>query len=405
MTQKARSTPLGILVGALWLCGAAHGTPFTPAHDDTVLERLPREVGTSGRELRPLREALAQSPDDPALASRLAWRYIEAGRTLSDPRFYGYAEGALATWWHHAEPPTEVLLVRATLRQNRHEFGAALQDLGQLLTRDPLDARAWLTQAIVHQVQGAYAQARSSCMPLFRLSDPLVASTCLAGAASHAGKAPQSFDLLDRALEAAPRAPVETRLWSLTTLAEIAVRLGRNADAESAYRRALALGRVDTYLLASYADFLLDEGELRAAEVLSLVEGRERNDNLLLRRALAERALGMPRLTATTAMLRDRFAAARARGDSTHLGEEARFRLHLEDEPLVALELALTNWTMQREPRDAEILMAAAIAAQAPDAAQPVLDWLGRSELEDVRLERLRARLERLGARLSVQVP
>jgi hypothetical protein len=38
---------------------------------------------------------------------------------------------------------------------------------------------------------------------------------------------------------------------------------------------------------------------------------------------------------------------------------------------------------LQREPRDARILMQAALAAKDPPAAQPALDWLRASGYED----------------------
>jgi hypothetical protein len=41
--------------------------------------------------------------------------------------------------------------------------------------------------------------------------------------------------------------------------------------------------------------------------------------------------------------------------------------------------------------------MEAALAAKAPQAARPVLDWLASSGFEDVRLARLAAALQALG--------
>jgi hypothetical protein len=79
-----------------------------------------------------------------------------------------------------------------------------------------------------------------------------------------------------------------------------------------------------------------------------------------------------------------------------HLGEEARFALSILDEPQTALELALENWNVQREPRDARIVLEAALAAGDHTAAKPVLENLEASSLEDVRLAGLVARLRQL---------
>jgi hypothetical protein len=91
--------------------------------------------------------------------------------------------------------------------------------------------------------------------------------------------------------------------------------------------------------------------------------------------------------------LRDRFAAARLRGDVVHRREESRFALHLLSEPRTALVLARDNWAVQREPWDARILLEAAANLGDQRSAQPVLDFLADTKLEDVRLAALTAQL------------
>ena len=88
-------------------------------------------------------------------------------------------------------------------------------------------------------------------------------------------------------------------------------------------------------------------------------------------------------------MLADRYAAARLRGDTTHRAEEARYLLHLRGDARQALRLAAENYRIQREPRDARVLLEAALAAQDGAAAQAVRDWLRSSGFEDARLRRL----------------
>jgi hypothetical protein len=82
--------------------------------------------------------------------------------------------------------------------------------------------------------------------------------------------------------------------------------------------------------------------------------------------------------------LADRFAAARRRGDTVHLREEARFRLDVENDIAVALALAKANWNVQREPADLRILAAAARASGDGEARKTVTDWLSSTRIEDV---------------------
>jgi hypothetical protein len=83
----------------------------------------------------------------------------------------------------------------------------------------------------------------------------------------------------------------------------------------------------------------------------------------------------------------------RQRGDESHLRDAARFTLLLEGQPREALAMAKRNWDRQRAAGDAGILLEAALAAGDPSAAQPVLDWIAQTRIEDVTLIALAQRL------------
>jgi hypothetical protein len=181
-------------------------------------------------------------------------------------------------------------------------------------------------------------------------------------------------------------------VWLHTRLAEMALRLQRWNDAEQHFRAALRQGVIDQFALGAYADFLLLRN--RPKEVVTLLEGWERSDVLLLRLALAGKAAGDPRAADWARQLRDRFDAAARRGDRLHEQEAARFALDIEGRPAEALALAQRNYETQKEPRDAEILMRAAAAAKQPAAAKPAVAWLKASGYEDAHLEQLAKELE-----------
>ncbi len=61
-----------------------------------------------------------------------------------------------------------------------------------------------------------------------------------------------------------------------------------------------------------------------------------------------------------------------------------------------ALVLALDNWRLQREPRDARVLLQAALAARSPAAAVPVLAWFDGNRVEDVVLADLVRRVKEM---------
>ena len=382
---------IGSLAAALMAClaaASARATPYVPVSDAEVLEELPYRAGDPlTMRLRSERARLAQQPDNVRLAVHLAREYLEVGRETGDPHYAGYAQAALMRWWQMPDPPREVLLLRAILHQRVHEFPAALADLTRLLEADPRDAQARLTRATVLSVQGSFAAGADDCRALVGLTEPLVATTCLSAVAGASGELGISRARLAGELAEHPQADAGLREWALTTLAELAERAGDAPAAESGFRAALALDGADPYLLAAWSDFLI--AQARSREVLALLGDSRRSDPLLLRCALAEKALGLPAWRASAAEVGARIAASRLRGDRVHLREEARYTLELAGDARGALALARENWQVQREPADLLILAASAVAARDGAALATVHAWLASSRLEDARLERL----------------
>ncbi|MBL8352095.1 MAG: hypothetical protein JNL87_17500 [Burkholderiaceae bacterium] len=388
MTSPACRRLVALLLAALTaLAWPVTAAPRVPTRDDEVLETLPlRGRDAAARELAALRaEAAASGPQagDPAAAARLAQRYFDLALAQGDPRYVGYAEAVVARFADPLGAPLR--LVRAQLRQYRHQFDAALADLAAALALDPDLAAAHAWRGAIFLVQARYDEAGIECAALQRLRREVLAGGCLGLLQAYGGALAQAEATLQQALRASVDA--DQRLWLLTRLGEVAHWRGQPARAEHHYREALALDRGDVYLLAAWSDFLLDSG--RPGEVVALLARWEAADSLLLRLAEAEAALRRPEAARHRQTLADRYASARLRGDATHQAEQARFELRLRGDAAQALRLAADNYRVQREPRDARILVEAALAAGDPAAAQPVRDWLQRSGFEDVRLRRL----------------
>jgi tetratricopeptide (TPR) repeat protein len=362
--------------------------PYQPEHDGEVLERLPLAAGFENRKLRQLRQ---QAAADPGLAVDLAERYIARGKAEADPRYYGYAEGLLESWKQTPEPPPKVLLLRALIKQHRHDFNGAVQELDRLLRRQPDHPQGWLTRAVILVVQARYTDAQMSCARLIALDDPLLAGTCLAQVNSLNGQAQKSYDFLADAWAHSAEASAEQRQWTLAVLADMADRLGKTTDAEKYFSEAVGIDPPNVYLFGAYADFLLDRHQPQ--KVLSLLQDKSRIDALFLRIVLAKRQLAAVDFDQAAQELEARFAASRMRGENLHQGDEARFLLHIRNKPEEAVRLAKANWQAQREPKDARILLEAALAAHDSEAAKPVLDLLAATGMEHPQLQELAARI------------
>jgi len=372
----------------LFYSANAYSAPFIPASDAEVLERLPFKASDpTTRELRRLREELSANPNDLDKAIALAQRYYQLAMADGDPRFIGYAQDALDPWWILDEPPVAVLVQRAALRQYSHNFASALAVLKLAIQIEPRHGTAWSLLAAIHMVQAEYAAARQDCENLHGLASSLIVVACVATVDSLSGQANQAYRSLQTAYASSSAVPANEKLWVLTRLAEISDRLGLTREADAYFQTALKLNIPDAYLLAVYAEFLLDEK--RHKEVISLLRDKERSDVLLLRLALAEKTLNTARAAQHQAVIRARFDAARMRGDKLHIQDEARFYLYFLNNPQEALRLAQENWLGQHEPSDARILLAAALAANDKAAAQPALAWYTRSRIEDRHLQSL----------------
>lgn len=372
--------------------------PYRPQTRDAVVLQVPIDEQPSLQALRRLDRERRDTPQSLPPTLAYARKAIEVGRTRVEPRFIGHAEAALRPFSVEPIDP-EVRVLRATLAQHRHDFAAALAELDAVLTADPGHAQARLTRAVIHRVQGRPSEALRDCAALQGRSSPLVMATCAASARALLRGPLQALALLDPELERSREAPMSERLWALTVRAELAEGAGA-ADADDRYREALAATPApDPYLLFAYADFLLEAG--RFPEVRRLLAPHAQLDGALLRLALAERRLltiddsvSLRRaLAARVVEIEARHHELRLRGEQPHAREAIRFYLEVQPEPITALELAQLNWTLQREPMDAALLLDAARAAAQPAAAAPVLTWMEATGIDDVRLNRRRAGL------------
>jgi len=243
-------------------------------------------------------------------------------------------------------------------------------------------------------VRADYEEARDACRRLQSIDPGLGAVGCMAYLEGTTGRAAAAHRALSAALEGDADASPEVKVWVLTRLAELSLRMGDPKQAEEHFRAALALDVRDQFLLAAWSDFLLEHN--RPAEVVELLRDWVRSDILLLRLALAEKALFAPAAKEHIDALKARFDAAALRGDKLHQQEEARFNLYLLGNKEKALSLAQENFRLQREPRDARILFEAALALGDPASAKAAFEWLQQSGYEEPGLRKTAQTLKAL---------
>ncbi len=332
--------------------------------------------------------ARAQSAARIDVALPLAQFYIGEARVTGDLRFLGYAEGVLAPWLARSPVAPQTLVLHATILQSRHDFTHALGELDRALAIKPDDAQAWLTRATVERVVGQYEAAAASCGHLAGLTEPAVVTLCKEALSALTGHLRDAYSTVT-ASPVFQTLPPQARAWRYSELGEMAERLGDDAAAEHWFKQGLGTAPEDFYIRGAYADVLLREH--RPQETLALLRGYESFEPLLLRIALAHEHLQDQEQTHSRDLLASAFALEEARGEGVHRREEARFWLDIEGRPDRALQAAVKNWAVQREPDDIAILLRAAAAARDPRAAAPALEFIRGHHLEDARLDHDRA--------------
>jgi hypothetical protein len=371
-------------------CVADAERPYIPADDAVVLQRVPTAADPRVRQLNVLRANWEGHGRDLARSTALAAAYLDYGRANGDSRYLGRASAIVQPWLTLAPPALPAMLVDATILQSRHNFAESRAELLEIVRRDRDNGQAWLTLATVAQVQGDMDAARRACVHLIGGGDPLVAGACLSSVNLVTGRARDANSALTDLLQREPNASAELQSWVQGLLADAACVLGDARAADAHFRLALQWTPGDNFLLADYADFLQDQG--RPKEVAALLKDYAQSDTSFLRLVLAEDALRDPQAPADVALMAARFAASDARGTPLFRREEALFALRLQHDPARALAMAQANWSVQRAPRDAQILLAAALAAGQPKAAREVLRFVADTGLEDPEVRSLAAR-------------
>ena len=355
-------------------------SPYLPSRDDTVLQEVPAASSAKVRGMRQLRQALDKSPQDFSIAARLSRAYIDFGREIGDAHYAGYAEAVIVPWLKQGTPPVEAWVIHAVILQYQHQFDVARVALRKAIEREPNNAAAWLTFSTIDMTQGEYDRAAEDCAHISRVATT-IALTCSATVSSFIGQAQRSSELMAILGARIKGDDPSIRAWITGLQGEIAGRLGEWDKQESYFKQALQYAPGDDFLSVAYADFLLDRN--RPSEVLTLLAKQTQSDTAFLRIALAQQALGSPQLARYTWIMSARFEALALRDSALYDREQSRFVLHMLRDPERALTLAQGNWKMQRAPWDVRVFLEAALAANKPQAAAPVIAFLDKTHLQD----------------------
>lgn len=385
--RASRRCVIALICASALVAQSAGAAPVVPASDDQVVEHLPaRLIGVR----RLIAEEKSNEARNPSRAAARARALLDDARDRGDPRYAGYALAAIAPWKNDPHAPPPIAVLQATLAQYQHDFDGSRRMLEALLARDPGNPQATLTLATIARVQGRYADSDRWCQGV---AARIYQDACLAENEALRGH----DDAARKILHGLLTTPVlggdqalGVRQWLTTTLAELEERAGNDTAADAAFRAALGMGR-DSYLTLDYVDFLLAHDRMREADALLVKEPMPYGDGVLLRLAIAHKGLGASDAKALADEMRERFDAARERGDaiSIHGRELARQLFELQGDAKEAVVVARQNLRVQKEPADFLVMAEAARAANDRAALREAADAAASIGLVDTRLARV----------------
>ena len=341
--------------------------------DATVVATLQTSGTGYPPDLQGILHAARAAPTDLPAAKTAARALIAQGRVAGDSRMVGAASGVLQPFMATAD--AETLYLVATARQYQHDFTGALALLDQAITLQPTDANALLSRATINTVLGKFDLASTDCQRISSLPRPELGFLCQSTALLLTAQAPQVYQRLKTITADPGLLDPALRGWAVGLMGEIASLQGDVAAAKAHYAEVIAADPLALRERLLLVDLLL--AEKAATDALAQLVPAPDVDGVLIRRVLAAQMLGDTAMAAqATSELDRRFRLNLDLGLTAHAREEARYYLEIAGDPVLALKRAIVNWDLQHEIEDAQLLIDAAVAANNPKAALPVLAWI-----------------------------
>lgn len=353
----------GLFLSAVLLLPAvAQCASWTPQSPDTVVLDLggepPRITDTTGS------DTLAQAQQ--------LWRH---GREHADASSVERAAGLLEPL---AGQNAQARLLLARVRQHQHAFDAALKLL-QAPMPASLEADRALLSASILRVQGQWPDALQQCMKIpSQLPEHALCAwpiLSLQGELQAALDALQALDISSWSLS--------NQHWLHSERAEMLERTGDDSGALREWMRALRINPQDMLSASLAADLLLRLQ--RPDGALSLLQELPDAEAIELRRLHARKVLADGDWKNPAALQLQRLQISADVHERPHPRELTQAAL-LMDKSELARHWARINWSEQKEPIDARLLLQASAASDSADAQQAVRNWMEQTGFEDARL-------------------
>ncbi len=373
----------------------AEAAPYHPTNTEEVLEKLNiTSQNSETKKIQTLQKLYKVQPNNSQIGLELAQAYFDYGQQQSDPRYSGYAMRILKNLDSTVHPIAEILLLKAQIEQNQHQFNKALKTLDNILKINPNHIQAYVIMIGIYQVLGDFVKAKNLSMTLNDITDHIVAQICLYYTESLLGQLSQSYLNLNSLIQQTKNISPSIQVWIQGILADMALRQNKDSLAKIHFEKALSLAPSDSYILTNYADLLLKQN--KNDEVIIYLKNFLNLDNCLLRYCRAFKQNNHSDWKKYCLELESRFETENLMGNHIHQREEAYFNLYITENFSKALKLSVQNWSIQKEPIDTQLYLEACYQSNQKETARPVLEWIKQNHYEDQTLQPLIERINNL---------
>ncbi len=318
------------------------------------------------------------------------------GLTEGDLRWYGAAKAALQPWWSAGTLPADGHFLRALVKQGFHDFKGGIDDLSAAIAIDPAQPEYWSWRFSLHLLTSNLAAARTDCDAIGQRFGRDEGQACAATLMYRTGQAQQAIPVFNRLVDLPDYQGPFTQDWLRYHQGEAYRTAGQYAQAIAVWQKHLETRPNSHLVRLTLTELLNQQGQF--AKARRYAESPSPTDALLVQALLASRGLK----DGATQRLADQFESRMnnqaLRGESLIERPTMVYLITYGRDNAQGLKLAADNWRTQNEPADAVLLVQAALKANQPRLAEPVLGWMATTGYTDPVLKALTAELQtRLG--------
>lgn len=367
-----------------------------PAPDSIVLPASVHAQNNQAGSLREVEREWRKNRNDLPAALNYARAVFLLGLTEGDLRWYGSAKAALQPWWGAATLPADGLFLRALVKQGFHDFKGGIEDLSAAIAIDPAQPEYWSWRFSLHLLTSNMAAARTDCDAIGQRFGSDEGQACAATLMYRTGQAQQAIPLLNRLVDLPDYQGPFTQDWLRYHQGEAYRTAGQYTQAIAVWEKHVQ-ARPNSHLVKlTLTELLNQQGQFAKAKRYS--EAASPTDALLVQALLASRGLKDGDTQRLADLFENRMNNQALRGESLIERPTMVYLITYGRDVAQGLKLAADNWSTQNEPADAVLLVQAALKANQPKLAAPVLGWMATTGYTDPVLKALADELQtRLG--------